>query len=295
MGRLLSILICLLTIASQGQNYVDLFKIEYDQAIPQSFEDTAVNGQFRELSVDLLAPLIFPGLNNKSPLLTGFLFEQTKVSIGPSDERVFYGAMLKLGINIKHTKKWSGTYLLLPKLSSDLRRIRKSDFQLGGLALIKYSPTPNFNYRFGFYANSDLYAPMLVPIFGIYLLKNKWEITSALPINCQVGYQVHPKLQLALRFDGINKSYLINDDSNTYMEKVNNEVGALVRYAIGKIQIQLFGGYGIGRSFRTYMVGDRFDFALSAIKINNNRTILNEDFRDGPVFRTSLTFRFPTN
>jgi hypothetical protein len=233
--------------------------------------------------------------SDKTTILTGALLERTHVSIDPSQTGIFYGTMLKFGLNIRHTEKWSGTYLLLPKLSSDLKRIRGSDFQMGGLALIKYSPKANFNYRFGFYANGDLYAPMVVPIFGIYLLKNKWEITSALPINCQIGYQIHPKVQLAFRFDGINKSYLVNDGSNSYMEKVNNEVGALVRYAMGKFQFQVFGGYGIGRSFRTYVVGDRFDFALSAIKINNNRTILNEDFNDGPVFRTSLTFRFPTN
>lgn len=296
MSRFAISLLALLLIcySTHAQQYVDILRTDYDQGQSTDFKDTNGTGHYNELAVDLLVPLIFPVINNsKAPILTGFLLERTHASLNPNQEVNLYGLMLKLGVNIKHSERLSGTYLMLPKLSSDLVRIRRRDVQIGGLVFLKYERSKTFNYRFGFYANSDLYAPMIVPIFGIYALKGNWEITSALPINAQITRSLGKRFGLGLRFEGINKSYILNDGTNRYVEKVNNELGVLLKLALNNIHLRVLGGYSIGRSFRTYDMNDRFPLAISAIKIANERTILNADFRDGAFLRTSLTYRLP--
>ena len=294
MKRALSLFIFLIASASIcfSQHYVDLARIEYNYGLPQSFKDTSSTGNFSELTLDLLAPIV---INDRIAIVTGTLLERTDVSISLGKEVSLYGNMLKLGDNIKHSKKCSGSDLILPKLSSDLKQIRKRDFQIGALALIKqhFDSNPNFNYRFGIYANTDLYAYMIVPIVGVYLLKNKWEIKAALPINAEVNRQFGSHVKIGARFDGINKSYYLNDGSNQYLEKVNNEVGMFARLMFGNYHFQLIGGHSLGRSFRTYTYGDRFDLTISAIKINNQRTIQNQDFKNGPVLRFSFIYRLP--
>ena len=43
------------------------------------------------------------------------------------------GLTLKIGSNIKHNDKWSGTYVFLPKVSSDFKKIGQKDFQYRNL------------------------------------------------------------------------------------------------------------------------------------------------------------------
>ncbi len=293
MKRTLSLFIFHITFLSLclGQEYVDLARIEYNQGLPQTFNDTAGTGIFSELALDLLAPIV---INDRFAIVTGVLIERTDVSLLPRQEASLYGNMVKLGANIKYNEKWSGTYLILPKFSSDLLKIRQRDIQIGALAFIKYRVNLNFNYRFGVYVNSDLYAPMFVPFAGIYLLKKNWEIKAALPINAEINRQIGAHFKIGARFDGINKSYNSNDGTNQYVEKVNNELGILARLMFSNFRFQFFGGHSLGRSFRTYAYGDRFDLAISAIKINNQRSIQNEDFSDGQVFRFSFLYRLPT-
>jgi hypothetical protein len=268
MKRTLFLFIFLITFLSicSAQQYVDLARIEYNHGLPQSFNDTTGTGNFSELKLDLLAPIV---VNDYFAIVTGALLERTDVSLFPGKEASLYGNMLTLGANIKHNEKWSGTYLILPKFSSDLKKIRQRDIQIGALAFIKYRVILNFNYRFGIYVNSDLYAPMFVPFAGIYLLKNNWEIKAALPINAEINRQFGAHLKIGARFDGINKSYNLNDCTNQYFEKMNNELGILARLMFGNFHFQFFGGHSLGRSFRTYAYGDRFDLAISAIKNNN--------------------------
>lgn len=293
MKRTLFLFISLITFLSicSGQQYVDLARIEYNHGIPQTFNDTTGTGSFSELILDLLAPIV---INDRFAIVTGVLLERTDISLLPGKEASLYGNMVKLGAKIKHNEKWSGTYLVLPKLSSDLKKIRNRDLQIGAVALIKRHVNSNFNYRFGIYLNSDLYAPMIVPFAGVYLLKNNWEVKAALPINAEINRQFGAHSKIGARFDGINKSYYLNDGTNQYVEKVNNELGILARLMFGNYHFQFFSGHSLGRSFRTFAYGDRFDLAISAIKINNQRTIQNQDFGNGPIFRFSFTYRLPT-
>ena len=281
----------MLTFHLWSQQYVDILVLDFNQGLGQQFSPANEKAQFQESAIDALVPL---KISDKTAILTGALLEQTRISIAPNSQALFYGTMLKLGVNLTHSDRWSGTYLLLPKLSSDLKKVNHRDVQLGGLVLIKYSLSNHFNYRFGFYANSDLFGPMLVPIFGIYLLKNKWEISSALPINADISYLVAPKNKFGFRFAGINKSYWINNGSNQYMEKVNNELGLYYRLIQKNVQLQLLAGYSLGRKFKTYDENDRMALALSAIKFDNNRTQINQHFSDGIIGKVSFVYRIST-
>ena len=96
-----------------SQQYVDLIRVEYDHAIPQNFEDTTGEGSFDELAIDIVLPIV---INEKLAIVTGTLLEQSRVSLEPNSQTNLYGTMLKIGANIKHNERWSGTYLFLPKV-----------------------------------------------------------------------------------------------------------------------------------------------------------------------------------
>lgn len=278
---------------SLAQDYIDPVRISYTHGVHQQYTNSSEQAPFSELAVDLTTPIV---INEKTALVTGALLEQTHFGVGPESTAVdVYGTMLKLGINHKHSEKWSGTYLLLPKLSSDLKRIAWKDMQVGALALVKYHPRKNLNYRLGAYLNSDLFGPMVVPIAGVYLLHNRWEINAALPITADVNYRLNNHMKLGAKFIGINKSYFLNHGGgDTYTEKVNNELGTYLEWASGPVHFRLLAGHSIARSTRIYHSEDQIDLSISALKFGNHRTPLNTTFGDGLILKASLFYRIHT-
>ena len=63
----------------------------------------------------------------------------------------------------------------------------------------------------------------------------------------------------------------------------------------GKWHLILAGGHTIGRSGKFYDTNDKLGVALSAVKLDNNRTPLNDRFSDGFFIKSSLIFRLPTD
>ena len=288
------IALSLLSISIKAQNYVDILKVDYSISKSNDFKDTQGTSDVKEWVVDATVPIV---LSEKSTFLTGFVFENVSVSpySGESEISVFT-LNLKLGLNKTYSDKWSATYLLLPKFSSDMQNVAGEDFQLGIVSLFKFIKNENLNLKFGLYYNTDLFGPFLVPFAGFYYQKEKWEINALLPATVDVGYKLGNSLKTGLRFNGFIKSFNLNeevDGMSQYLAKANNEVGIYLGYTFGKINVIVMGGRSIGRTYRTFENGDKMNFALSAIKIGDERTQLNSDFKDGLVLKTSLIYRFP--
>lgn len=277
-----------------AQNYIDLAKINYSITPQNKFDSSNVSTDIQELNADLTVPLV---INDKFVFLTGLAYETLSTSLNPNrNKESVSGITLKLGTNIKHNEKWGGTYMLLPKISSDLKNVASQDFQLGGVVLMKYTKTKNINYKIGVYANNELFGPFIVPIFGFYYLSpsEKFEAKVLIPLSADLNYSFTKSSRFGINFKGQIRSYNLNSafgtESDRYLAKATNDVYSYIQYEMKSgINFQLGFGRSLGRSLRVY--DEKVSLAFPLASIGDNRNQLNTDFADGWLFKVGIFYR----
>ncbi len=240
-------------------------------------------------------------LNDQFTFLTGLNYESNTASFNPGRKvETIFGTTLKLGANIKHNANWSGTYVLLPKLSSDLKTISNQDFQIGACALMQYSKSTHLNYKFGAYVNADLFGPFIVPLLGIYYQNSteKLEFKALLPVNLDLNYVIAKNTRIGFSFKGQVRSYHMNTpieyEQNRYLVKSTNDLYAYLQYGFNNgLNFQLAFGRSLARSYRIYE--EKVDFGMPLFYAGDNRTQLNSDFKDGWLFKLALFYRLKIN
>ena len=281
-----------------AQNYVDLAKVWYANTPLNQFDSTDAKTRVQEFGMDVNLPIV---LKENYTFLTGFTFGSSSARISSENDDIssVYTVLLKIGMNINHTEKWTGTYLFMPKLSSDLKEIGRDDFQFGGLVLIDYKKREKFKYRFGLYYNSELFGPYFVPLFGLYYKSNndKFEINATLPVWLDLNYRFAPWFRLGTNFSGLTRTFNINEpqfsENGEYLVKQSNEIFLYGQFEIHKsFIIQTKIGYSIGRRYSIYDVKDQVGFGLLLFRVDDDRDQLNSEFADGMIFRIRLIYRF---
>lgn len=104
------------------------------------------------------------------------------------------------------------------------------------------------------------------------------------------------KFWLGLKFDGLGTTYNLNEQSysvnGAYVSKTSNELVSYLRFKLSKsLYINTKMGYAISRNYKVYDVNDKIDFSLSSIYFGDDRTQLNERFKDGAIFKVELFYR----
>lgn len=277
-----------------GQNYIDLASFDYATSSINTFDTGVATTSLQEINSNLTIPVV---LNEKVTFLTGATYESTTASFNPQRaNETLTGITLKLGANIKHNKKLSGTYMLLPKISSDMEKVGKNDLQAGAVVLMKYSKNDNFNYKFGLYGNSELFGPFLVPIFGFYYLNptEKFEAKILLPLSADLNYSFRKNTRIGLNFKGQVRSYNLNtpigSENSRYMARSSNDVYSYLQYGLSNgINFQIGIGRSVGRSYRMY--NETVTFGIPTIYFGDNRHQLNTDFSDSWIYKISAFYR----
>jgi len=240
-------------------------------------------------------------LKERYTFLTGFTFGSSSARVSSENDDIssVYTVLLKLGMNIEHSEKWTGTYLFMPKLSSDLKQISRKDFQFGGLVLIDYKKREKIKYRFGLYYNSELFGPYFVPLFGIYYKSHsdKFEINATLPVWLDLNYRFVTWFRLGTNFSGLTRTFNINEpqyaENGEYLVKQSNEIYLYGQFEILRsLIIQTKIGYSIGRRYSLYDETDKVGFGLMLFRFDDDRDQLNSEFTDGLIFRVRLIYRF---
>jgi len=290
---LLFVLICYGRIFSQ--NYVDLAKFHYAITPENSFDTLSGNTNIEEFGADLTFPI---KLNENKVIISGIAYEKIKTKLHPlSNFTHFTSINLKVGLNKKHSERWTGTYLLLPKISSNLKNVTSKHLQLGALALLKYTKSSHLKYTTGLYFNNELFGPFLVPIFGFYYKSpnQKIETNLVLPIWADINYELKSWLNAGVNFSAFTKSYYLGND-NAYAVKISNEIFTYLQFNINKsLLLQTKLGYSIGRSYKAYQEDEKIDLGVSLFRFGDERTVLNPSFKDGLIFRLRLIYRFHLN
>lgn len=285
-------LVILSALLCDGQNYVDLARFHYATTPQNEFDSIPGNTNIEEFGADITLPI---KLNDDNAILTGFFLEQTKTKLHPLSNPIAISTVnVKVGFNRNHSEKWNGTYILLPKLSSDFKKITGKDFQIGGAILMKYKKSENFKYHLGVYANSDLHGPMITPLLGFYYKSpnDKFEANFTLPIWADVNYKIANWLNAGVNFSAITRTYNLGND-NAYVMKKSNELFGYLQFNIKKsFIIQTKTGYSLGRGYEVYDSDDNVDFDIYGITAGDNRTLLNTLADDGLIFRIRLIYRY---
>ena len=288
-----------LSALSFAQEYVDILHSEFTTTPQNTFDSSSNSTDLQKTNLNLTVPI---ELKNGNAILTGVVYDRVSAKYHP-DEKVnthTSSIILKLGMNIKHSDKWSTTVLLLPKIATDdMGDLSNEDFQFGGIVLAKKKKSEHLTYKFGAYMNGDRFGPFLVPLFGGYYQKNKLEIDAIIPSYAKINYSIKPKLTVGANWRATVKSYNIHRGSgfrifnNNYMHHLSNEVAAHVGYEpIKGVIIRGMAGMSLGRSLRVYENDDKIDFGLSLFRFGDDRVPLNEDFADGVFYRGELVYRY---
>jgi hypothetical protein len=277
-----------------AQKYIDLFKSDLAVSPSNTFDTVTAKTHLLEMNGDLTIPVM---VNDRLAFLTGVAYENISVSFDPNrrSESVT-GLSLKLGANYKYNSKWSGTYMLLPKISSDLKNISSRDFQLGGAVLMKYRKSDHLNYKFGLYANKELFGTFVVPMVGFYYLdpSEKFEAKVLLPLSVNLDYSISKRFSAGLNFKGQVRSYNLNRPSDKvadrYLVKSTNDACTYVRYGMKNgINFQLSVGHSVGRSYRVY--NEKVKLGMPLFYFGDEREQLNADFSDGFLFKVGVSYR----
>jgi len=280
---------------------VDILHSEFTTTPQNTFDSSASSSDLQKINANLTVPI---ELKNGNAILTGVVYDRVDTRFWQNSEKMPVSSyILKLGMNIKHSDKWSTTVLLLPKLASRFEdKVSSQDFQFGGLGLAKMKKSETMSYKFGAYMNGDKFGPFLVPLFGFYYKKNKLEMDVMVPSYAKINYSLSPKLTAGVNWRATVKSYNLNGNTIItptnvlrpfYMHHLSNEVGAHVGLEpIKGIIIRGVAGVSLGRTFRVYENDDKIDFGLSLFRFGDDRVPLNTDFKDGTFGRLELAYRY---
>lgn len=280
-----------------GQNYVELAKFHYSSTDLNYFEQSDSSTRIKELGLDITVPVL---INASDAILTGFIYERIETKLfeaGPTE--TFSVTGVRIGLSKKHSEKWTGTYLLIPKLASDFKAITWKDFQIGGIALMKYTRHENLNYKLGLYFNTELSGPFVAPLLGLYYLSDskKTEVNLMLPFLADINYKLLARLFVGVNFTGMVRSYHLSElptnESGGYVVKSTNEFSSYLKLNLTKsLSLQARIGYSLGRSYRVYDENDKITFGTVLLRFGDDRQQLNTDFSDGFIYQASLAYRF---
>jgi len=282
---------------ANAQNYFDVGSISYANTPSNKFEKNSEQTRVEELGLKLNFPVV---LNEKNVLLTGLYANRIQVKLDPelSGNTNLNSIGLVLGLNHTYSEKWSATYMVLPKISSDLNGLSGKDFQLGLLSLFNYTKRPDLKYKIGLYANTERYSLSVLPLLGLYYQSpdKKFEANLTLPISADVNFQLLEKIKVGMNFDGLGSSYNMNKrlyiDKETYAVKSSNELYTYLMFQFGKsffVKPKL--GYSIFRTYKVFENNDKVDFSVGPFYVGDNRTQLNTNFEDGAIFKIEMLYR----
>ncbi len=280
-----------------AQNYIDIANFSYANTPLNNFKNATEQTNVKEFGLQLTFPIV---INEKVVFLTGFSANKSRVRLDQNmpDYTSLSKIRLQLGLNLVHSEKWTGTYVLLPNISSDFEKISTEDLQVGMLTLLTYTKRKNLKYKIGLYANTEKYGPLVSPLLGLYYLSpnKKFESNFLLPGLFDVNYEVIKKTVLGVNFDAMASSYNLHKNiysaEGEYAVRSSSELFTYLQFQFGKsLYVKTKVGYPIGRTYKVFNKNDKVDLSLSSIYFGDDRIQLNQNFEKGPIFKIELLYR----
>lgn len=286
----------LFTLNTQAQDYVDIVKLT-------GFNSTMENGTNSETSPgNINFELYYPSqINDKLVLLTGITAENTNLNLSPlSKASNLTMTRLNLGMKYKHSEKWSGTYVLLPKIASDFNNLGSNDYQIGAIAILDYQTKENFKYKFGLYSSTEVFGTTLTPLIGLWHRSEnkKLYINATLPIRMDVNYALGNKFSIGSDLLTSIKSYNLSaTNSMLYVQEESIRFGFYASYGMMDNAILLRAKIGYDTTdYGVYNANDKVGLQILTKQVSgDNRTRLNTEFLAAPYIGGDIIYRFDLN
>lgn len=291
------LIIFLLPLFCNSQEYVDIFKIGYGQTLKNDFKETGGSTKVKSFQAGLTIPL---PISKNHVLVTGADFSYNNLQLFPDAEFTsLYSSILTLGMASTWSEKWSTTIILLPKIASDYKHITADDFYFGGFALLKLKKNENFLYRFGFYASQEAFGLFTTPILGCYYISpnNRFEMDLSLPISADINYKLGATT-LGMDYFGIGRSHNVHyeNEPTLYADLSSLEFAAYLQFNTfnKSVLIRTKIGYS-SNDYEVYAKGDKLDLGVSAFSFGDDRTQLNPSLNGGAFLKLEMIYRYDLN
>lgn len=277
---------------TDAQDFVDLLSIGYGHSFKNDFENTPGSTNVEALDVDLTIPFV---INDKYTFVTGPIFNRNRFQLFPGSNPItVYSTLLKLGLIINHSEKWTSSLVALPKLASDYKNISSNDLQYGGIAIFSYKKSENLVYKFGAYGSTEAFGFVTTPFFGWYYLgpNKRFSMDVLLPISADVNYAFN-KFSIGFDYIGVGRSYNVNEnDANLYADQGSLKATAYIQTKVLNKNILLRAKFGhASNNYEAYQQGQRIGLRLPGFDINDNRNQLNPDIQSSFLFEFEAIYR----
>ncbi|MFT4697934.1 MAG: hypothetical protein ACI9SJ_001066 [Flavobacteriaceae bacterium] len=292
--KTIPLLFLLIPISIFSQDYVDILKVGYGTTFNSTFEDSPHSTDVNNFEIGLTYPVV---LNEKNALITGADFNLTSLQLAPVSEYTnLYSTTFKIGLSSTFNEKWSGTFVLLPKIASDYHSISSDDFYFGGFASLKYKKNKHLTYRFGFYSSSEAFGVFATPIFGVYYKSSNQRlvIDASLPITANINYNLGAAT-IGFDYLGIGRSYLIHQENTlpVYVEQSPLEFSSYFQLNTFNKNVLVRAKLGYTTNeHEVYAENDKLDFRLSAFSFGNDRRQLNSSLNGSLFIKFEAIYRF---
>ena len=275
-----------------SQEYVDLVSVTVGKNTNAKFEGTSFSSNANTIDVATVFPIV---IDKKNTFISGIDFSSTSISLFPeSTSTNLYSTTLKIGLATTFSKKWSTTFVLLPKIASDYKSLSGKDFYLGGLALVKLQKKENLKYRFGFYASTEAFGLFTTPILGLYYKSpnKRFEIDASLPISLDINYGFK-NFTLGFDYTGLGRSYKLQTQPNVYVEQSPLEFSSYFQINPFNKSFLIRAKLGITTNeHEVYLKEDTIKFKISAFEFGRNRNQLNPSLSNTFFVRIQAIYRF---
>ena len=283
---------------SYSQEYVDLITVNYAKSGETKFRNSPENTIISIFDSKVLLPVV---LNPKTAIITGFDFNIKNLQLLPNAEfSDLYYTRLKLGVNTEHSDKWTGSYALLPVISSDYKKLSFDDVYMGGIVIMTYKKNKSLNYKFGVYTGTQASGYFITALLGIYykIPNSNFEITALMPGILDVNYGISNNTKVGIDYKGTSEAFKFHDENvlKTYVENSTLEFSSYIENnSITKnLLLRLKAGLATNK-YDVYAVNDKFNLNITPIKIGDDRTKLNQKMNSSLFFRFEAIYRFNLN
>ncbi|MGJ8684098.1 MAG: DUF6268 family outer membrane beta-barrel protein [Nonlabens sp.] len=273
-----------------AQNYLDLVRLNVANTTLEDLEQTHETN-ITNVNLEFLLPT---PINDKTILITGMTVENSSLVLGSGLSREnLIMTRINLGAKVYHSKKWTGTYLLLPKIGSNLgAEVANQDFQMGAIALLEYRHKNRFRTKYGLYSSSEEFGTIITPLLGVYYRtpNNKFYIDAAFPIRMEANYSLTKKISLGADLRTSVKSYNLGL-TDRYVQEESIRGGLYLSYTMDKFIVRAKAGLDT-TDYGLYNSGDKIGAQILTIQVNgDDRARLNNEFDSSLFFGFDMIYR----
>ncbi|MGB3591522.1 MAG: hypothetical protein WBA16_07535 [Nonlabens sp.] len=303
MKKLLLLVVFMSTTTTFAQDYLDVIRLNIAGTRLDNLDD-ARSTDVQNVNLEVLYPV---PLGGKTTGILGFTYENTAIDnyfvkpqfqqpTIPNEENL---AMLRinLGAKIQHNRKWTGTYVLLPKLATNWDDIDGDGFQFGALAMLDYKFKSRKRAKFGVYTSSERFGQIITPLLGGYYRSpnGKFYADATFPIRAEANYALTSLFGVGADLRTSVKAYDLGGFRNDFY--VQEESIRFSLYA----SLDLYKGQVIGRAkvgldttdYGLYNAGDEVGVQVLTFQVEGDERIrLNSEFDSSMYFGLDLIYRF---